>query len=65
MSAVGSCYDNAAAESFLGPLETKRVNRHRYANRAEARADVLDYIEITYNPKKRRKLEQLSQTTLN
>jgi len=65
MSAVGSCYDNAAAESFFGLLKRERVNRRRYATRAEARADVFEYIEITYNPRKRRKLEQLSQTTLN
>ncbi|WP_420820281.1 IS3 family transposase [Seongchinamella sediminis] len=65
MSAVGSCYDNAAAESFFGLLKRERVNRRRYATRSEARADVFEYIEITYNPRKRRKLEQLSQTTLN
>ena len=65
MSAVGSCYDNAAAESFFGLLKRERVNRRRYATRAEARADVFEYIEITYNPRKRRKLEKFSQTTLN
>lgn len=27
MSAVGSCYDNAAAESFFGLLKRERVNR--------------------------------------
>ena len=40
MSAVGSCYDNAAAESFFGLLKRERVNRRRYLTRAEARADV-------------------------
>lgn len=65
MSAVGSCYDNAAAESFFGLLKRERVNRRRYATRAEARADVFEYIELTYNPRKRRKLEQPSQTALN
>lgn len=65
MSAVGSCYDNAAAESFFGLLKRERVNRRRYATRAEARADVFDYIELVYNPRKRRKLEQSSQATLN
>lgn len=45
MSAVGSCYDNAAAESFFGLLKRERVNRRRYATRAEARADIFDYIE--------------------
>ena len=65
MSAVGSCYDNAAAESFFGVLKRERVNRRRYVTRAEARADVWGDIELTYNPMKRRKLEQLSQTALN
>lgn len=65
MSAVGSCYDNAAAESFFGLLKRERVNRRRYATRAEARADVFDYIELFYNPRKRCKLEQLHQTALN
>lgn len=36
MSAVGSCYDNAAAESFFGVLKRERVNRKRYMTRAEA-----------------------------
>ena len=53
MSAVGSCYHNAAAESFFGLLKRERVNR-RYATRAEARADVFEYIELTYNPRKRK-----------
>ena len=65
MSAVGSCYDNAAAESFFGLLKRERVNRRRYATRSEARADVFEYIELTYNRRKRRKLEQPSQTALN
>lgn len=65
MSAVGSCYDNAAAESFFGLLKRERVNRRRYVTRADARADVFEYIEVFYNPRKRRKLEQLHQTALN
>lgn len=62
MSVVGSCYDNAAAESFFGLLKRVRVNRRRYATRAEARADIFDYIERFYNPRKRRKV---NETTLN
>lgn len=65
MSAVGSCYDNAAAESFFGLLKRERVNRRRYATRAEARADVFDYIERFYNPRKRRTLEQTYHAALN
>ncbi len=39
MSVVGSCYDNAVAESFFALLKRERVNRRRYRTRAEARAD--------------------------
>lgn len=65
MSAVGSCYDNAAAESFFGVLKRERVNRRHYITRAEARSDIFDYIENFYNQRKRRKLEKTNQTTLN
>jgi putative transposase len=54
MSAVGSCADNAAAESFFGVLKRERVNRRCYLTRSEARADVFDYIECFHNPIKRR-----------
>ncbi len=67
MSAVGSCYDNAAAESFFGLLKRERVNRRKYVTRAEARADVFDYIERFYNQRKQRQLNDgnIHQTTLN
>ena len=65
MSAVGSCYDNAAAESFFGLLKRERVNRRHYVTRSEARADIFDYIERFYNRRKTRKLEQTDQTALN
>jgi putative transposase len=54
MSAVGSCYDNAAAESFFGVLKRERVNRKHYMTRSEARSDVFDYIERFYNQRKLR-----------
>jgi putative transposase len=56
MSGVGSCADNAAAESFFGVLKRERVNRRQYRTRAEARADVFDYIERWHNPRQRRRL---------
>ena len=56
MSAVGSCADNAAAESFFGVLKRERVNRRHYRTRAEARADIFDYIERWHNPRQRRRL---------
>ena len=51
MSAVGSCADNAAAESFFGVLKRKRVNRRQYQTRAEARADIFAYVERWHNPR--------------
>lgn len=67
MSAVGSCADNAAAEGFFGMLKRERVNRRRYYTRAEARADIFDYIERFYNPRMRRKMErnERRETELN
>lgn len=56
MSAVGSCADNAAAESFFGRLKRERINRRQYWTRTEARADIFDYIERWHNPRQRRRL---------
>lgn len=49
MSGVGTCYDNAVAESFFGLLKRERVHRRQYQTRAEARADIFEYIEGFYN----------------
>lgn len=57
MSAVGSCADNATAESFFGQMKRERCNRRTYLTRAEASSDVFDYIERFYNPRKKRQLE--------
>jgi putative transposase len=61
MSGVGSCADNAVAEGFFGMLKRERVNRRRYCTRAEARADIFDYIECFYNPRMRRRLQNIEQ----
>ena len=53
MSRRGNCYDNAVAESFFQLLKRERIRRKVYTTRAEARADVFDYIEMFYNPKRR------------
>lgn len=57
MSGVGSCADNASAESFFGQMKRERVNRRQYLTRREARADLFDYIERFYNPRKLRKIK--------
>jgi putative transposase len=57
MSAVGTCADNAAAESFFGLLKRERVSRRQHRTRTEARANVFDYIERFHNPRRARKIE--------
>ena len=61
MSAVGSCADNASAESFFALLKRDRINQRSYRTRAEARADVFDYIERFHNPRMRRRLALLAR----
>jgi len=53
MSRSGNCWDNAAMESFFSSLKIERVNGKNYRTRDEAKADVFDYIERFYNPKRR------------
>ena len=53
MSRSGDCWDNAAMESFFSTLKIERTNRTNYQTRAEAKADVFDYIERFYNPRRR------------
>ena len=53
MSRSGNVWDNAAMESFFSSLKTERTARKVYRTRAHAKADVFDYIERFYNPKRR------------
>ena len=53
MSRRGNCHDNAVAESFFSLLKTERIKRTIYKTRADARAEVFNYIELYYNPKRR------------
>ncbi len=53
LSGAGSCYDNAAVESFFASLKRERVKRRKYRTRDQARADVFDYIERFYNRQRR------------
>jgi putative transposase len=46
---VGSCFDNALAESFNATLKVERVNRTVYPTREHARKNVARYIELRYN----------------
>lgn len=53
MSRLGNVWDNAAMESFFSSLKTERAARTTYRTREEAKADVFDYIERFYNPRRR------------
>ena len=49
MGAPGTAYDNALIESFFASLETELIDRSSWADHAEARAAVFDWIERFYN----------------
>ena len=53
MSRSGNVWDNAAMESFFSSLKTERTARKTYRTREDAKADVFDYVERFYNPKRR------------
>jgi len=53
MSRSGNVWDNSAMESFFSSLKIERTDRKTYRTRDEARADVFDYIERFYNPRRR------------
>jgi putative transposase len=53
LSRSGNVWDNAAMESFFSSLKTERTARKVYRTRDQARADVFDYIERFYNPRRR------------
>lgn len=48
MSATGSCYDNAAMESFWSILK-REIGVTRFQSQPEARRRIFDYIEVFYN----------------
>jgi putative transposase len=49
MSRKGNCWDNAVMERFFGSLKSERTDHQTYLTRAQAKADVIDYIEMFYN----------------
>lgn len=49
MSRQGNCYDNAAMESFFGRYKSSSVRDHLFADEAQVRVNVFEYIEIFYN----------------
>ncbi|WP_162911129.1 IS3 family transposase, partial [Azohydromonas sediminis] len=53
MSRKGDCWDNAPTESFFNSLKNERVHGTTYATRADAMADLFEYIEVFYNRSRR------------
>ena len=53
MSRKANCWDNAPTESFFNSLKNERTHGRRYRTRAEARAEVFQYIEAFYNRNRR------------
>lgn len=53
MSRSGNVWDNAAMESIFSSLKIERTSAKTYRTRNQAKADVFDYIECFYNPRRR------------
>jgi putative transposase len=53
MSRRGDCWDNAPMESFFASLKKELVHDADFATRAEARAALVEYIEVFYNNQRR------------
>jgi putative transposase len=52
MSRRANCWDNAPMESFFASLKKELTHHEDYRTRDEARASIVEYIEMFYNPKR-------------
>lgn len=53
MGRTGTCYDNAFAESVNATIKIERVHRTSYPTRKHAIDDIVSYIELRYNRRRR------------
>ncbi|WP_139291921.1 IS3 family transposase, partial [Moritella viscosa] len=53
MSGRGNCHDNAVAESFFATIKKHIIKKKIYSTRNDAKAEIFNFIEMFYNPKKR------------
>lgn len=53
MGRTGTCYDNALAESVNAAIKNERVHRTAYPTRKHAINDIVSYIELRYNRRRR------------
>jgi transposase InsO family protein len=49
MGATGVCWDNSVAESWFGTMKRELAHRRRWATRADARRDLIRWIEGWFN----------------
>jgi putative transposase len=52
MGATGVSSDNSVAESWFGTMKRELAYRRRWATRAEARRDLIRWIEGWFNPRR-------------
>ncbi len=53
MSRKGDCWDNAVSERFFGSLKRDYTDHQFYVTRDAARRNVVDYIQMFYNSRRR------------
>jgi len=53
MGRVGSCFDNAAAESLFSTLEWEVLSRQHFRTKDQARQVISAWVEEFYNPRRR------------
>lgn len=53
IGSVGDCHDNALCESFFATLECELLDRVTFRTPAGGRTAVFEYIEGSYNPRRR------------
>ena len=53
MSRRGNYHDNAVAESFFSTIKKRIIRKKIYSTRSDAKAEIFNFIEMFYNPKKR------------
>ena len=53
MGRVGSCFDNAAAESFFSTMEHEVLSRHTFETKAQAREVIRRWCHEFYNTRRR------------
>ena len=53
MGRTGSCFDNAAAESFFSTLEHEVLSRHHFKTRKEAQHTIVKWVVDFYNRRRR------------